>query len=184
MSVTSLISRAELRSATLFHQHGQLRQASCTNCSCVDTKHGLKGKAFGTFFACKEWRHTLQNTTMQFLGSSFCWRSLTIRVMLQAKRGRFKPFHFWQRHNWRGMLSLHMHEPSLKLGGSCGICEWAVAHSPSFASQRYNTEVFLSWFWLAGYWVTLELRTATCTYYHVSYLCLLVGKRTKLLNCR
>ena len=74
-----------------------------------------------------------------------------------------------------------MREPSLKLGGTCGIRERAVASSPSSASQRYNTEALLSWLRLTGYKVTLELRTATGTYYHVNYSCLL-EKNNKLLN--
>ena len=41
------------------------------------------------------------------------------------------------------MLSLHAREPSLKLGGTCGICERGMASSPSSTSKRFNAEVFL-----------------------------------------
>ena len=66
-----LISTMGLRSVMLFHQRGELCLVSYSNCFCVDTKHGLKGKAFGTFLIVmrkeRPWQYNCAILTIIFL---------------------------------------------------------------------------------------------------------------------
>ena len=77
--------------ARSFHQREELCIVSCGNSSRVDTKRGLRGKAFGSFSLVINEKRAVHNTTVEYLRSS---RLLTVQVVQQAYWGRFKFFTF------------------------------------------------------------------------------------------